>query len=68
MPFFRKAFESGVNFFESSDIYAEGTSEVVLGKAVLEYGRREDVVIATRFTAPTGPGPNERGGSTQHSS
>jgi aryl-alcohol dehydrogenase (NADP+) len=66
MPFFRKAFERGVNFFDTADVYAEGASEIVLGKALREFGRHADVVIATKFSAPTGPGANERGASRKH--
>jgi len=66
MPFFRRAFEAGINFLDTSDGYAEGQSEVVVGKAIRAFGRREDLVIATKFIAPTGPGPNERGASRKH--
>jgi len=66
MPFFRRAFEAGINFLDTSDGYAEGQSEVVVGKAIREFGRREDLVVATKFIAPTGPGPNERGASRKH--
>jgi len=66
MPFFRRAFDAGVNFLDTSDGYAEGQSEVVVGRAIREFGRREDLVVATKFIAPTGPGPNERGASRKH--
>lgn len=66
MPFFRRAIEHGINFFDTADLYAEGESERVLGKAIREFMRREEVVIATKFYTPTGPGQNERGASRKH--
>jgi len=66
MPFFRRAFEAGINFIDTSDGYAEGQSEIVVGRAVREFGRRENLVIATKFIASTGPGANERGASRKH--
>src|SRR4030095_15641397 len=66
-PFFRRAFDAGINFLDTSDGYAEGQSEVVVGRAIKEFGRREDLVVATKFFAPTGHAPNERGASRKHS-
>jgi aryl-alcohol dehydrogenase (NADP+) len=66
MPFFHKAFEAGVNFIDTSDAYAEGQSEVVVGRAIREFGGRENLVVATKFVAPSGPGVNERGASRKH--
>jgi len=66
LPFFRRAFEAGINFLDTSDGYAEGQSEIVVGKAIREFGRRENLVIATKFFAPTGPGRNELGASRKH--
>ena len=65
-PFFRRAIEHGINFFDTADVYAEGASEVVVGKALREFARRDEVVIATKFYPPTGPGPNQRGASRKH--
>ena len=53
------ALDAGVNFFDTANTYAEGRSEVLLGKALK--GRRQDVVLATKFFNPTGPGPNDSG-------
>jgi len=50
---------AGVNFFDTADSYGEGQSEVFLGKALK--GRRRDVVVATKFFNPMGPGPNDSG-------
>jgi len=66
MPFFRRAIEGGINFFDTSDAYAEGASEIVLGKAIREFARRDEIVIATKYFGPTGPGVNERGASRKH--
>ncbi|HKX78190.1 MAG TPA: aldo/keto reductase [Novosphingobium sp.] len=65
-PFFRRAIEHGINFFDTADVYSEGDSEIVTGKALREFARRDDVVVATKFFAPTGAGPNERGASRKH--
>jgi 1-deoxyxylulose-5-phosphate synthase len=66
LPFFRRGLESGINFFDTADGYSEGASERAVGRAVKELARREEVVIATKFFAPTGPGANERGASRKH--
>ena len=66
MPFFRLAIERGINFFDTADAYGEGASEIVVGKALREFARRDDVVLATKFFAPMGPGANERGASRKH--
>ncbi len=56
--------EAGVNFFDTADIYSEGVSEEILGKAVA--GRRQDVLISTKATFRTGDGPNNLGSSRYH--
>lgn len=56
--------EAGVNLFDSADIYSDGLSETVLGKAVA--GRRADVLISTKATFRMGPGPNDLGSSRHH--
>ncbi len=66
LPFYRRAVEHGIDFFDTADAYTEGESERVLGVAMREFMRRNEVVIATKFFAPTGPGPNERGASRKH--
>ena len=66
LPFFRVAVESGINFFDTADAYGEGASEIVVGKALREYARRDEAVIATKFFAPMGSGQNERGASRKH--
>jgi aryl-alcohol dehydrogenase-like predicted oxidoreductase len=56
--------EAGVNMFDTADIYSDGESEKVLGGAIA--GRREKVLISTKATFKTGPGPNEVGSSRYH--
>jgi 1-deoxyxylulose-5-phosphate synthase len=65
-PFFRQALESGINFFDTADMYSDGASEEVTGRALKDFARREDVVIATKVFHPMGPGVNDRGLSRKH--
>jgi 1-deoxyxylulose-5-phosphate synthase len=60
-PFIMQALESGVNFFDTANAYSNGESEAVLGRAVRDFAKRDDVVIATKVWAPMRPGPNGRG-------
>ena len=59
-----RALELGVNYFDSADSYYEGRSEEYLGAALK--GRRQGVVVATKFGNRVGPGPNDSGASRQH--
>lgn len=66
-PLFRRAWEAGINFFDTADMYSDGASEEVLGRALRALSiPREQVVIATKVFHPTGPTPNERGLSAKH--
>jgi aryl-alcohol dehydrogenase-like predicted oxidoreductase len=56
-----RALDAGVNFVDSADVYSAGESEEIVGKALK--GRRDDVVLATKFFMPMGDDPNRRGGS-----
>ncbi len=58
------AMDGGVNFIDTADVYQEGRSEEYLGKALV--GRRDEMIIATKFRHPTGERPNQSGGSRQH--
>jgi len=58
------AFDAGINFFDTANTYGAGLSEIMLGKALK--GRRREVVLATKFFNPTGPGPNDSGMSRVH--
>lgn len=65
-PFIQRALEAGINFFDTADMYSDGVSEEVVGRALRDFARRESVVIATKVFFPTGPGPNDRGLSRKH--
>jgi len=65
-PFFRRAIELGINFFDTADMYSLGMSEEITGGALREYSRREEVVIATKVFFPMGKSPNQRGLSRLH--
>src|SRR3954470_17222381 len=66
-PFLRRAWEAGINFFDTADMYSDGASEEVLGRALRELAiPRQQVVIATKVFHPTGASANERGLSRKH--
>jgi aryl-alcohol dehydrogenase-like predicted oxidoreductase len=56
-----RAFDAGVNFVDTADVYSAGESEEIVGKVIA--GRRDDVVLATKVMAPMGESPNTRGNS-----
>jgi len=66
-PFFRRAIEAGINFFDTADMYSVGVSEEVTGRALRELARREEIVLATKVFFPLNPGPNLGGLSRKHS-
>jgi aryl-alcohol dehydrogenase-like predicted oxidoreductase len=65
-PFFRRAIEAGINFFDTADMYSVGVSEEVTGRALRELARREEIVLATKVFFPLNPGPNLGGLSRKH--
>jgi aryl-alcohol dehydrogenase-like predicted oxidoreductase len=65
-PFIRRALELGINYFDTADMYSNGVSEEVTGRALRDFTRREEVVIASKVFFPTGEGPNQRGLSRLH--
>jgi len=66
-PFFKAAFEAGINFYDTADIYSMGASEEVTGRALKEFGgNREQYVLATKVFNPMGKTPNEGGLSRKH--
>jgi 1-deoxyxylulose-5-phosphate synthase len=65
-PFFRRALELGINFFDTADMYSDGASEEITGRALKEYAQRDKVVIATKVFNPMGDDPNQRGLSRKH--
>ncbi|MBI3264563.1 MAG: aldo/keto reductase, partial [Acidobacteria bacterium] len=65
-PFFERAFELGITFFDTADMYSLGQSEEVLGRAIRDLTERHRVVIGTKVFYPIGDGPNDRGLSRKH--
>ena len=60
-PVIRHALEAGINFFDTANSYSDGTSEEIVGRALRDFARRDEVVIATKVYFPQGKGPNQRG-------
>ena len=60
-----KAYDLGINFFDTANVYAAGKSEEVVGRALKAY-RRDSFVLATKVFFPMGDGPNDRGLSRKH--
>lgn len=60
-PFIKRALELGINFFDTANTYSDGTSEEIVGRALRDFARREEVVVATKVFYPMRGGPNARG-------
>lgn len=60
-PFIQRALEVGINFFDTANVYSDGTSEEILGRALRDFARREEVVVATKVHGRMRPGPNGAG-------
>ncbi|MBS0232467.1 MAG: aldo/keto reductase [Proteobacteria bacterium] len=60
-PYIKTALESGINFFDTANVYSHGESERVLGRAIHDFAKREEVVIATKVNSPMRDGPNGKG-------
>lgn len=60
-PIFRQAVELGITFWDTANVYGYGSSEEIVGRAVREYTRRDQVVLATKVFFPVGDGPGGRG-------
>ena len=60
-----RAFERGVNFFDTANVYSRGRAEEVVGRAIAPF-RRDDIVLATKVYFPMGDGPNDKGLSRKH--
>ncbi|WNM42934.1 aldo/keto reductase [Micromonospora halotolerans] len=65
-PFIQQALELGVTFFDTANVYSDGTSEEIVGRALRDFARRDEVVIATKVHGRMGPGPNRGGLSRKH--
>jgi len=65
-PLIRQALEAGITTFDTADVYSDGTSEEFVGRALADFARREEVVIATKVYGRMGPGANQAGLSRAH--
>jgi 1-deoxyxylulose-5-phosphate synthase len=60
-PFIKRALELGINFFDTANTYSDGTSEEIVGRALRDFAKREEIVIATKVFYPMREGPNASG-------
>jgi aryl-alcohol dehydrogenase-like predicted oxidoreductase len=60
-PFYRRAIELGVNFFDTANVYSYGASEEITGRALADFARRDEIVLATKVWGRMRPGPNGGG-------
>jgi len=60
-PFLRRALELGINFFDTANTYSDGTSEEIVGRALRDFAKREEIVVATKVYFPWRSGPNGNG-------
>jgi aryl-alcohol dehydrogenase-like predicted oxidoreductase len=60
-PLIKHALEAGINFFDTANLYSQGSSEEILGRALRDFADRDDMVIATKLRHPMRPGPNGKG-------
>lgn len=65
-PFFKRAIERGINFFDTADMYSRGVSEQVVGRALKELAKRDEIVVATKVFYPVEEHANSRGLSRKH--
>ncbi len=60
-PFLKKALDLGINFFDTANYYSDGTSEEIVGRALKDFARRDEIVLATKVFYPLRQGPNAKG-------
>jgi len=65
-PFFRKALDLGINFFDTADMYSMGVSEEITGRALREMANMDEIVLATKVYFPLTDRPNMGGLSRKH--
>jgi len=65
-PFIQRALEVGINFFDTANVYSQGMSEEITGRALRDLAKRDEVVIATKVHGNMGPKPNQGGLSRKH--
>jgi 1-deoxyxylulose-5-phosphate synthase len=66
-PFIKQALDAGINFFDTANTYSEGSSEEIVGRALKDFARREEIVLATKVYFPMRKGPNNGGGLSRKS-
>jgi len=66
LAFVKRAFELGINFVDTADVYSIGVSEEITGKAIKKFARREDVILATKVNGQMSNAPNDKGLSRKH--
>jgi aryl-alcohol dehydrogenase-like predicted oxidoreductase len=60
-PFIKQALDLGINFFDTANVYSDGTSEEIVGRALKEFANRDEIVLATKVNSRMRPGPNGAG-------
>ena len=65
-PIIQRALDLGINFFDTANVYNNGVSEEITGRALRDFAPRDEVVIATKVFGVMGPGPNDHGLSRKH--
>src|SRR6266478_44980 len=60
-PFIKRAIELGITFFDTANVYSDGTSEEIVGRALKDFAKREEIVLATKVRGRMRPGPNGEG-------
>ncbi|MGB7880462.1 MAG: aldo/keto reductase, partial [Ilumatobacteraceae bacterium] len=60
-PHIQRAIEAGINFFDTANVYSDGTSEEIVGRALADFARRDEIVLATKVHGQMHAGPNGRG-------
>ena len=65
-PFYKRAIEHGINFFDTADVYSLGVSEEITGRALKDFAKRHEVVIASKVHGKMGDAPNDKGLSRKH--
>ena len=59
--YIRRSIDAGINFFDTANVYSNGSSEEILGRALRDFANRDETVVATKVFSPMGTGPNQRG-------
>ncbi|RYC31744.1 aldo/keto reductase [Lichenibacterium minor] len=65
-PFLKRALDLGITFFDTADVYSDGSSEEIVGRALVDYARRDGIVLATKVHGRTHPDANGAGLSRKH--